>query len=827
MIINSIHLTGIGPHADTEVSWDLKSPIAICAEYGTGKTFLIEGALLCLFGKGAWYPSPYEALTQNGKGEGHIQVDFEAGGRRFHASRLIKETAGATRAQKAFLSEYNATGKLTQIAGPKVGDMETAVERLLGPVELTLATTILSQNKAGDLIGQPGQKDLVAHRRAMFGAMLGADRLDQISARVADQMRDNQTIIETLASQVAGHEDYDQRLAAERVQVEQAESDLKAARGVVAINEKALEDRRRQLRDAEGGDDVLTAQIAEAERAQSHAKRLADDLKAREVAIAALEARAEKAEVCRKSVAELAAAREKAEALDELQRAWEAWCKWNIQLTRLDDMRTSALRRITDLESVPGADEATKALAATLDSCRERYKQAKAVNEAAEKRNAETQKKIQQFDSQISAAKALLERFQKESDKKPETPGGEICATCPLMKSWIELPERIKDAQYLLRQASDGKTALPPLEALIDLAPIIQEGERARAAADAVKAADASAKALERARLDLIGAQAAHEGHVKAEPEAEADYSKEITATRQRINTLASAPSELAAAEQAAKDAEAKRLERFGLEAELTEANTASAEANDKAKSARAALADRENQRAALRKDIAFTESHLAEHRAAVDKATATKASAETSIRHYEGMLEQIAGQRKRIETLRADVEALKDLRACFGPRGVRQILMDDAAPELENIADTLFEQATGGRMRLRIATQELLRDGTMGETFQIQVKDGAGERDALRYSGGQLQLITIIFRLAVSLWSAKLHGRPAECLFLDEAFDRLGAEGTDDLLRVLEFLGDRIKQIVCVTHDPAIAARLRSQIKLRKSAAGVAVEVQ
>ena len=56
-------------------------------------------------------------------------------------------------------------------------------------------------------------------------------------------------------------------------------------------------------------------------------------------------------------------------------------------------------------------------------------------------------------------------------------------------------------------------------------------------------------------------------------------------------------------------------------------------------------------------------------------------------------------------------------------------------------------------------------------------------------------------------------------------SFDRLGAEGTEDLVRVLEHLSDQFALIVVVTHDPLIADRMRGQVRLVKEFGGVKIE--
>ena len=305
---------------------------------------------------------------------------------------------------------------------------------------------------------------------------------------------------------------------------------------------------------------------------------------------------------------------------------------------------------------------------------------------------------------------------------------------------------------------------------------------------------------------------------LEAPPTAE-DQRADLTRLQTAIDLLADAPAALAAAQEAVRDLETKCVGLGEANAKFEQTYSEWEQCRAKAKQATAYLSALEKERTRL-KD---------RHAEGLRCRTRCQSNSEYFSAEIARMEEQVAAWKReaasqqvksdRIAVLTADLETLEQLRLCFGPKGVRQILIDHAAPELEAIADDLFERATAGRQRLRIATQRVLADGNVAEAFDILIRDARGERDALRYSGGQLQLILILFRLAVALWVGQLHGVQPDCLFLDEAFDRLGAEGTEDLLRVLDYLGERIGMIVVVTHDPLIAAQMRGWILLQKTA--------
>ncbi|HOG04563.1 MAG TPA: AAA family ATPase, partial [Accumulibacter sp.] len=94
MIPLSLLIQNIGPHGDTRVDFrDLPSPLAVVGEYGSGKTYLIEGIFAAIYGEFAFYPSSiYDALTLDAPEDGLIHLWFEHDGETFQAEQKIKRS---------------------------------------------------------------------------------------------------------------------------------------------------------------------------------------------------------------------------------------------------------------------------------------------------------------------------------------------------------------------------------------------------------------------------------------------------------------------------------------------------------------------------------------------------------------------------------------------------------------------------------------------------------------------------------------------------------------------------------------------------------------
>jgi len=843
-------IRGIGPHADTEINWaSLHSPIAVCAPYGTGKTFCVEAVLAALYGRFAWYPgSLYDAMTQGGSGEAEISLEFEHQGEVYLAERTLK-TTGKTKSHKAslfFMSRH--VGDAPCIAGPKVGDFDRAIEAMLGDADTALATWFLSQNRYGDLCGQPGEPDLTARRRGVLNNLIGASHLDAEVERIAEVIHEDAAERKVLEAQLKTLKDYPAECQApahvlwrhqgakfgidygwiierDEMEIVTLRGDLNDARTSAQEYQTQLDNIQKEIAKLDGG-------AAEAERLVQDEARAANALAdaerhmlAVQTEIQRLESRAKMVEYDTERTSTLKDYQKQRADLQGQQAVFETWRAWKAKRDKAAYQVIASRRLLVELEAVPGMDAEAIALAWQVGGLRIQYTNALEANKRISEVNFQREDMRSQLAMNIRSAEDSADQARARMAQKPETPGGDICNFCPLLKEYNSLPEVIRLYELEAENYKTKLAAIPTHEPTFDLTQLIQQRQCARNAEEQLRAFAVTRKRIEELRNEFDKCKRDLETiELEAPPTAE-DQRADLTRLQTAIDLLADAPAALAAAQEAVRDLETKCVGLGEANAKFEQTYSEWEQCRAKAKQATADLSALEKERTRL-KD---------RHAEGLRCRTRCQSNSEYFSAEIARMEEQVAAWKReaasqqvksdRIAVLTADLETLEQLRLCFGPKGVRQILIDHAAPELEAIADDLFERATAGRQRLRIATQRVLADGNVAEAFDILIRDARGERDALRYSGGQLQLILILFRLAVALWVGQLHGVQPDCLFLDEAFDRLGAEGTEDLLRVLDYLGERIGMIVVVTHDPQIAARLRSQVQLTRGVAGVTVE--
>jgi DNA repair exonuclease SbcCD ATPase subunit len=178
--IERIRLHNIGPHSTTSLPLPLEL-IGIAGHNGAGKTFLIEAVIACLYGEWPSRPGFYEQIGGDGD-DAEISIHFRCNGEYYIATRKLKR--GKAPSQDAYLSSLTLEGPIVCIAGPKVREFETAIEHLVGPKDIVLATIFSSQFSAGDLTELQSRE-----RKDVIGKLVGADRYAPIADKAMELYR--------------------------------------------------------------------------------------------------------------------------------------------------------------------------------------------------------------------------------------------------------------------------------------------------------------------------------------------------------------------------------------------------------------------------------------------------------------------------------------------------------------------------------------------------------------------------------------------------------------------------------------------------------------
>lgn len=298
-------------------------------------------------------------------------------------------------------------------------------------------------------------------------------------------------------------------------------------------------------------------------------------------------------------------------------------------------------------------------------------------------------------------------------------------------------------------------------DALLALAPAIQQAEQVIAAAQANITAWEASIATKREALTKL----------------DADHSEQVAAIQKRLLDAL-----------ALIDAEVATL-RTDLAALPPSADTtALAQAEQVATAAEGAMARAEQELSAVNVRIGGAKERIA----MAEKAIAG-----------------LAGVKALGAKLEAEIAHWNALAKAFGNDGIVALSIDDAGPTLAAYANDLLLSCYGPRFSVSIRTQAETAKGDLKETFDIVVFDGdQGDEKSVRdMSGGERIYINEALTRAIALYQKQMHGRHYECLFADESDGALDPERKAQFMRmkrkVMELGGYR--QEIFISHTPEL----------------------
>ncbi len=196
-------------------------------------------------------------------------------------------------------------------------------------------------------------------------------------------------------------------------------------------------------------------------------------------------------------------------------------------------------------------------------------------------------------------------------------------------------------------------------------------------------------------------------------------------------------------------------------------------------------------------------------------------------------VLDDLRRRKKSLEAERADlglqVGHYKTLERAFGKDGVPALLIEQALPEIEMKANGILGRLSGDTMRLHFETQAKYKDEKrkeLRETLEIQVSDGAGQRDYEMYSGGEAFRVNFAIRLALSEVLAQRKGARLQMLVIDEGFGSQDALGRQRLIQAINAVKDDFAKILVITHLEELKDAFPTRIEVEKSDTGSTVRV-
>ncbi|AJS59234.1 AAA family ATPase [Paenibacillus sp. IHBB 10380] len=207
-------------------------------------------------------------------------------------------------------------------------------------------------------------------------------------------------------------------------------------------------------------------------------------------------------------------------------------------------------------------------------------------------------------------------------------------------------------------------------------------------------------------------------------------------------------------------------------------------------------------------------------------------------------LAEQIGGIKAVLAALEVDQQERDKLKAemepksqrwtryqvlikAFGRDGIPALIIENAVPQLERIANEILGQMSKGKHYVRFETQRELksRDG-VSETLDIMIGDWSAERPYETFSGGEQLRIDYAIRFALAELLAQRAGSKVEWLTIDEGLGSQDAEHRALVLESIKSVAGRFKKVLVITHIEDAQGAFDQVIRFDNAEGGVEVFV-
>lgn len=847
MIPLRIEVTNFGaiPYADIDLS--SVALAAVSGPNGAGKSTIFTIApMFALFGTTKNGCSA-DDMVRTGTHEMAVTFEFEHRGQTYRVTRTRSKRG---KGKSTLELQRLVDGQWVSESGTTMRETEEKIRTLLNlDAETFAASSMILQGRANEFTAKPpGQ------RKAVLAQILGLEVYDALQEKAREKERAAHVALEKAKAKAA---ELDEKLRARGG----LENDLAETEAYLTDLVRQIEDREAKLRQAE---DRAREAAAKAERArdlEGQIKTLRDEITARQQERQKLQEQAERARKMLDAEAQIIAKTAELEQIKqqitELKAKQPMLAEAQAEEARLE----AELRRIeAGISKLKSQIEATRAALAdreALEKAAADYQRAMTDLETMDA----LAEKWQALDAQAKEAHGVWARADAEFEARARALEKELAdlqaKADMLASSGCIDPERA--SCKFLADAQTAKARIPQLQAeyeALDRSTIIQLEQAWR---DLEAQRDALGyNAKERQRLkDMVAAlrpkaeQAAQlaskaellqtlQEQLQGAKEQRAELVNRLEEVRQKVEQLANELRALPLFEERAKKLEGWARAKEELPAARQIATTAAERLEAIAREIRMKedqVRGLEQERQGLLQDAAQAPAYKArieELRLGIKQLQEQQNGLYARVGNLRAQLEALDKAQEERQQLAAEMEPMakelvrwQTLVKAFGRDGIPALIIENAVPELERIANEILGQMSKGEHSLKFETQRDLKSKAgVAETLDIIVSDWNGERPYETFSGGEQLRIDFAIRFALAELLARRAGSRIEWLTVDEGLGSQDAEHRALVLEAIKSVADRFKKVFVITHIEEAKSFFDQIIYVEPSGNGTEVKV-
>ncbi|MEW5937722.1 MAG: SbcC/MukB-like Walker B domain-containing protein, partial [Candidatus Thermoplasmatota archaeon] len=183
---------------------------------------------------------------------------------------------------------------------------------------------------------------------------------------------------------------------------------------------------------------------------------------------------------------------------------------------------------------------------------------------------------------------------------------------------------------------------------------------------------------------------------------------------------------------------------------------------------------------------------------------------------------ERLRGSERYVSSLERDLARLRKEEAIVEELGERLIYMSRLEELLAEFRAYMISRVRPALSAMTSEYLDALSNGRyttveIGKSYEIMVDDDGALHPLERFSGGEIDLVSLCLRLAISRLVAERSGREGMgIIILDEVFGSQDSERRRAILEALAALSNQFRQVFLITHIEEVRDHLSHLITVR-----------